>query len=1321
MSVSKGVWSNFTKRSPSLALRNKALRTALLSPNLPYGPASLKSNANRRKYKSIEGLEDIYPLAYEVLEKKSEAVYNKIEKLDPKSSNYAEEKERLLVEAEKHNPEVVYMAEYMKNSFDRTQPVFRHYIKTDWLNHSQMLLMQRLETLGVIPDTLPTLEPEVDVKLKFPHNNQDRWIEPGVVLSSNVTKKPPALEVIEFKESKDEMYTVLMVDPDTPDLAADSYSTTLLWGVKDVKLSNTDSMIDAKKLVQNPDLEFVEYQPPVCEKNTGKHRIAFWVFRQDGELANAPKGLKRDYFKIRQFVEDNKLTPVGAHVIRSVWDRNTDAVRQIMAKMHGKINYFSPVHLMVSQCELRRQLFSSNQQAWDGVYMDVRNVDTSLKANTSLLKKLSTSFSSSAEKSLLKAVSEVSLTKYMDELIPAVVQGLSSKGTDPLTAVKVCSVLHQRFGSDFTRNLVTFFISSLSETNEKGDSFSALGRLLVLFTEFYLVGLIRLDETVSKKDLPRYLSKSDTPLLLAFMTQIFSVHGEDEHLAEVLAGYLVRFGEILTNDTGLLPDTERTRLVKLFSKYSVHVINWTTDTNSKWTELINGVGKYASSRSLVPEPLKIDLKECTVKFKRLYYYSELAQGIFDIDGPDVIGIDSLGAYPFDESVVPWESEEDRQFYLNVPLVEELIQVAKIEETEVTPELLEKVSQATSAADVDSVACSFWNQHMNSPASLARLLEYALLPQSNHKAFARFLKLNRQALSSLVLRTIRKTFIDFKIQILSGKVNAPTVTLFCQLVNFNIFPPAKVYEELSFLLCDATSKSSLDTLHFVFDQSGATLRSQSVYHELVDNVFGLLQSLKSQLPAGSAAVDEFLAAYPDAVAFRQAYRVGQETDKKQKYLDFVLRLALDNISCLKHITKNIYWDDEDYAKICTFLTSPGDISYDQISALVRILKELGERDPSIVTVVVDDLIEQIQAGLEEEDVRENRKLLAVAKYLAELSNMKLVPVKMIQQLIVYCILESHSSDQKSWFWVHLVCQFLDSVTKSLTSEYLLLDYYLALNEPPSVDLQLRVSRCFQSRGRERAQSLAEAASRLKENRVSRAGTPQPDTEASETEEESDEEEDLSTQISEDESELDNSESDDAADAELYEQMMNEHIEQSIQAEFDALLGESLKSSGAKPKSNALESIGSLATMTEPQPAESNKFTFLAKAGRKLHSRVVTVPEESGFASRRLQNVKLSQQEHERVKDLILERQEYSALATGIVYGAYHTYVLKAEGEKKQELYDYEHKKKLVEEAKAEYKKLHPVKQTAAPTEAVNLDDPEFDFGKFILGAVEKLGS
>ena len=45
--------------------------------------------------------------------------------------------------------------------------------------------MQRLEQLHVIPDTLPTLVPEADVKVKFSHNVEHEfrdWIAPGSIL-----------------------------------------------------------------------------------------------------------------------------------------------------------------------------------------------------------------------------------------------------------------------------------------------------------------------------------------------------------------------------------------------------------------------------------------------------------------------------------------------------------------------------------------------------------------------------------------------------------------------------------------------------------------------------------------------------------------------------------------------------------------------------------------------------------------------------------------------------------------------------------------------------------------------------------------------------------------------------------------------------------------------------------------------------------------------------------------------------------------------------------------------------------------------------------
>ncbi|GMM27588.1 mitochondrial 54S ribosomal protein YmL35 [Martiniozyma asiatica (nom. inval.)] len=343
--VSRRIWSNFKNRSSSLAVKSKALQGALLSANLPNGPVSYKSNSRKRQYTSPIGLDGVYPMAYEILEKESEKIYQKISTIEEslekeqdieKLNQLKTQWESLQVEAEKFNPEVIYNAEYATNSVDRSQPVYRHFLKQKWIDYKRMLTMQRLETLKIIPDTLPTLSPEVDVQLKFPHNNVETLIEPGVVLSSNATSRPPAIEVIEFKESINDLYTVLIVDPDTPDVANDSFSTTLCWGLQNVKLSNNDSWISAKKLTEQPDCEFSEYLPSVPEKNSGKHRYAVWIFRQNGQSA-IPKDIPKENFNIRNFVKENNLKAVGAHVWRSVWDMNTENVRDLYGLPAGRI------------------------------------------------------------------------------------------------------------------------------------------------------------------------------------------------------------------------------------------------------------------------------------------------------------------------------------------------------------------------------------------------------------------------------------------------------------------------------------------------------------------------------------------------------------------------------------------------------------------------------------------------------------------------------------------------------------------------------------------------------------------------------------------------------------------------------------------------------------------------------------------------------------------------------------------------------------------------------------------------------------------------
>lgn len=78
--------------------------------------------------------------------------------------------------------------------------------------------------------------------------------------------------------------------------------------------------------------------------------------------------------------------------------------------------------------------------------------------------------------------------------------------------------------------------------------------------------------------------------------------------------------------------------------------------------------------------------------------------------------------------------------------------------------------------------------------------------------------------------------------------------------------------------------------------------------------------------------------------------------------------------------------------------------------------------------------------------------------------------------------------------------------------------------------------------------------------------------------------------------------------------------------------------------------------------------------------------------------------------------YSALIAGVFYGFTQDLSLKNAHEKKKEEAEFQKKIKLIEEAKAEYKKLNPPKVS---TTGFDLEDPNLDFGKAIESAIASL--
>ncbi|SCU91660.1 LADA_0F11276g1_1 [Lachancea dasiensis] len=333
------VWSDFSARSAALSIRNDRIKDYVLNDTLKKSPPSIRRRANKVKYQSPEKIDDVFKTCYNFMEERAASKYAELAKeQDPAKRT------ELAVAAEINNPEVQYNFQFhtkLENDpqfIDYQLPVYRHLGRQHWESYGQMLLMQRLETLAVIPDTMATLVPKSEVNIKFPFSTGlNKWIEPGEHLSSNVTSMAPAVKIQEYEDvdSETQLYTVLIVNPDEPDLRSDSFKTTLQYGLSNLKVSYNDNVVDARKFTDENVL--ASYLPPVPEKNAGTQRFAVWVFRQKASYPVSQTSVERDNFDIRQFVNDHKLEPVGAHVWRSEWDSNVSNIRTKYGLPEGRV------------------------------------------------------------------------------------------------------------------------------------------------------------------------------------------------------------------------------------------------------------------------------------------------------------------------------------------------------------------------------------------------------------------------------------------------------------------------------------------------------------------------------------------------------------------------------------------------------------------------------------------------------------------------------------------------------------------------------------------------------------------------------------------------------------------------------------------------------------------------------------------------------------------------------------------------------------------------------------------------------------------------
>lgn len=212
-------------------------------------------------------------------------------------------------------------------SGDMNKPIYRHLAEKKWRGMPYRLIMQRIETLNIVPDALPKFEPVADVQLYF----RRKKVEPGEILDSRVSEVAPRLKVQVFNAGE-RLVSVAVVDLDVPNAETDSFERRCHFLAANIPIAPNQPSLPLGKVNKETQLA-VPWLPAFSQMGAPYHRLAVFVLEQkDGATIDVAKLRElysgRDGFSLKSFQDKFPLQTVGLNLFRTIWDEGTAGVME---------------------------------------------------------------------------------------------------------------------------------------------------------------------------------------------------------------------------------------------------------------------------------------------------------------------------------------------------------------------------------------------------------------------------------------------------------------------------------------------------------------------------------------------------------------------------------------------------------------------------------------------------------------------------------------------------------------------------------------------------------------------------------------------------------------------------------------------------------------------------------------------------------------------------------------------------------------------------------------------------------------------------------
>lgn len=769
----------------------------------------------------------------------------------------------------------------------------------------------------------------------------------------------------------------------------------------------------------------------------------------------------------------------------------------------------------------RAELYTLNSKAWDGedVFKTKGKLDTSLKKNTAFIKKARTGITKENEKQFIDGIQTTSLEKYLNEISSALCESLCkvSKNADLPSCVEVVSALHQRFTSKFTPFMELFFVHSFTHPTEKllkkdeKETIIKIRNLLKLSMEFFLAGMFRSINDMPESDLPPYLSKlkaikkDSIPIIIPIVKQIMSYDFESGITLSIMTSFLKRFGNLIYEQNPRYEENYCIFLRKLFKSYIQNAVS-STETYYKSIVKTKATSKtIAMKTGKIVENMESKIDELELVFEEFKTFCEYACPLSDIPLP-TLEVEIEKEESSKVTIVQqssnknqiWDNDEMRKFYEDIPSLESLVSKealdsvnAKIQASDIKgskiADIILRLDTTETAKDIDLIVTDFWEWGLSNKASRNRLSKHIveLKDVNKFKNIARFLKINVAYFEKCIEDLITRLDKSFRFQIHHDTIAEKDVIIFSELIKFKMIPIHVIFHKIRTLILNIEVNNNIDLLSLMFDGCSKSLLYDDEYKDYTKELIQLLiQAYKTKkfTHTDKYAVKVFLLSLNPPKPKKQNK---VELLKEEKFLMYLIKSQLNNNThkLIANMIKCADWTNPViYERIEDILSKPSEINYINIRCLAEVLKSLTlDSNDSLRTRVIDQVIEDIIVGLEENKYEQLRMRISHCIYFIQMINLNIINKDYLIPMLYKILCFGHANNYPSRdnicefdeptdrFRIRLISLMLtnlqvDRLNKSRISKLItfikFFNYYIfTKNQPLSIDLDNDINEAY----------------------------------------------------------------------------------------------------------------------------------------------------------------------------------------------------------------------------------------------------------------------